>query len=86
MGRLMPYFVSIRRDSRVGILAGPFGTLDIAESYIEPASRVAVALNSWHHFDAFGVAYIPGRMIAGKLNDQLGIPSGLTYRFHGSVA
>lgn len=68
------YFVSIRRDSRSGLLAGPFATHSEALFRLDDAKRMACKLDPWADFDAFGTMSLPspsGRV--GVLNDRLGV-------------
>lgn len=75
------FYVTMKRDLRTAYLAGPFESKEAAEAYVSPAQDAAIAINGFHHFDAFGVTKI-GRIadaldgrpwFAGKLNEQLGI-------------
>lgn len=75
----MPYFVTIIRDSQVGVLAGPFDAREEAERYVEPTRELAVKIDSWAHFDSFGVSLIPGRGHPGTLNERLGLPGPVSY-------
>lgn len=68
------FYVTVRRAKRVGWLAGPFSSELEARAMVDDASRLAIELDPWAHFDAFGTASVevkdPPR---GVLNDRLGI-------------
>ena len=75
----MPHFVTIIRDSKVGVLAGPFEERKLAESYIDRARDEAIKVDPMAHFDSLGVSLIPGRGHPGVLNERLGLPGAVSY-------
>lgn len=71
------YYVSIVRDRRKGLLAGPFTTHTEALATVDRARSEALVVDPWTHFDLFGTCSLPraaGNPI-GKLNQRLGIVS-----------
>ncbi len=75
----MPYFVTIIRDSQVGVLAGPFDSKPQASYYVAPCIVEAAKIDPMSHFDSFGVSLIPGRGSPGLLNTRLGLPGPVGY-------
>lgn len=69
------YYVSVQRDNRRALVAGPFATHTEALALVDKAREVACGLNSWHDFDAFGTASLPRSDTnpPGKLNTHLGV-------------
>lgn len=68
------YYVSVVDAGRVGLLAGPFDDHADALALVDSARALAVSLNPWAHFYAFGtVARRDDYRKPGLLNGQLGI-------------
>lgn len=68
------FFVTVRNDSRVGYLAGPFETHQEALDAVPQAKSLAHARDPWAVFYSFGTASLPRdypRMPAGIFNKQL---------------
>lgn len=73
------YFVSLRRDSRVALLAGPFTTHTEALATVDRAVQLANEIDGWTWFDVFGTCSFPTPSHKkGKLNLQLGVDSPQT--------
>lgn len=73
-GEPRDYFVSIKRDSRHGLLAGPFATHVEALGWVDRASAEAERVDPWSVFDAFGTCSLPvGSGRVGCLNGRLGL-------------
>jgi len=68
------FYVSVRNDSRTGLLAGPFDTESEARALVEAAQTEAERIDPFAHFYAFGTCKAPTRK-AGVLNAQLGLPA-----------
>ncbi|MGF7178388.1 hypothetical protein [Azospirillum doebereinerae] len=69
------YYVSIVRDSRVGLLAGPF--IDdhaAALAWVERARAEAERCDPFAVFDAFGTVRLTSSAKPGVLNSILGLP------------
>lgn len=68
--------VDADRPERVAYLAGPFADHADALGFVRPAADLAVVVNPWYHFHAFGTVGV-GSDVAGpgpgKLNTALGI-------------
>lgn len=69
------YYVSIVRDRRKGLLAGPFATHTQALANVDRARAKACDLDQWAWFDLFGTMSLPFNLAnpTGKLNERLGI-------------
>lgn len=69
------YYVSIVRDRRVGLLAGPFVNDHAAAlAMVERAKELAVTVDPWAAFDAFGTVKVsPTFGKPGSLNAKLGL-------------
>lgn len=69
------YYVSVRRDSRSGLLYGPLSDEQDAASYVDRVRRVAEGVDSRAVFDAFGVSRVEvaaGRALpGGRLNARV---------------
>lgn len=66
------FFVSMIRDSRTALLAGPFATHEAALASVESACKEANRVDPWSDFDAFGTCSLvapSGRK--GVLNSAL---------------
>jgi hypothetical protein len=65
------FYVTIIRDRRIGVLAGPYPTKGCAEQAVAAAYEKACAADPWAHFDAFGVTMIdsaePKRTMFGMI-------------------
>jgi len=48
------YYVSMIRDSKYALMAGPFATHDEALSFVDPVKKEASRLDPRCDFDAFG--------------------------------
>jgi hypothetical protein len=78
----MKFYVTMIRGARIGYLAGPFATKELAEAQVPAAREEAEKVDPRSVFDAFGVTgvelakhmtyYRPG-----VLNGQLGLRTGL---------
>jgi hypothetical protein len=77
----MDYYVSLRRDSRTALLAGPFATHTEALDTVARAVAKANEVDQWSHFDPFGTVSIPRSPSnpMGKLNGALGIIARVPY-------
>ncbi len=69
------YYVSMLRDKRYALLAGPFLTHDEALKLVDPAKSEARRLDPFTDFDAFGTCSMPRRAEnkMGWLNVYLGV-------------
>lgn len=56
------WYVTIKRAENshqgVRLLLGPYETRREADANIRTGYTLACAVNEWHHFDIYGVAYI----------------------------
>lgn len=67
------YFVSLIRDKRTALLAGPFKTHADALAQVVAARAAAGQVDPWSDFDAIGTCSLPlGSGHVGKLNKQIG--------------
>jgi len=69
------FYVSLIRDKRVALLAGPFATHTEALAAVDRAADAAYTIDPWSHFDLRGTCSLP-RSDAnpiGKLNAILGV-------------
>lgn len=57
---MIGYYVTIIRDKRVGYLAGPYPTHDLALMFVDYCRNHAREIDCWCDFDAFGTAKIVG--------------------------
>lgn len=53
------YYVSMIRDSKYSLMAGPFATHEEALAMVEPVRVEAYRLDSFTHFDMFGTCSKP---------------------------
>lgn len=53
------YYVSMIRDRRYALLAGPFATHEEALAMVIPVKREAHRLDQWTDFDSFGTCSKP---------------------------
>lgn len=68
------WYVTIKRrenDHRgIRLLLGPYGSRKEADDNVKTGYTLACAVNEWHHFDIYGVAYIeaaePCKTIFGR--------------------
>jgi hypothetical protein len=69
------YYVTCVDGGRVGYVAGPFADHPSALAMVEPARKMALKVNQWSHFYAFGTCALPPEhpRKVGALNAQLGI-------------
>jgi hypothetical protein len=69
------YYVSMIRDKRYKLLAGPFATHLDALQMVDPAKREAARLDPFVDFDAFGTCSMPRNSTNkdGWLNIYLGV-------------
>lgn len=79
-GHTQAFYATMRREhsdpaKRTAWLAGPFSTHDEASGHVAKAREAAVAMDPWHHFNAFGTSSITkkGEHRPGMLNRHLGI-------------
>lgn len=75
MSEARDFYVSLIRDSRYALLAGPFATHDQALAFVQPAKDEAARLDPFTDFDAFGTCSMPRRASNknGFLNVWLGV-------------
>ena len=66
------FYVSLIREKRTALLAGPYDTHDEALQMVRPARRVASEIDPWSDFDLIGTCSLetatPPR---GIINDRL---------------
>jgi len=69
------YYVSLIRDKRVALLAGPFATHTDALATVDAAREAAYAVDSRTWFDLIGTSSLPylSTNPCGKLNQQIGV-------------
>lgn len=69
------YYVSLRRDSRTALLAGPFETHTEALGAVASATEEAYRTDPRSHFDLHGTCSLPRNAgnPMGKLNERLGV-------------
>lgn len=69
------FYVSLVRDGRTALLAGPFTEHTDALANVDPAYREACSVDPWCDFDARGTCSLPYAPTNpyGKLNRRLGI-------------
>jgi hypothetical protein len=53
------YYVSMIRDSKYALMAGPFATHEDALSFVDPVRKEASRLDPFSDFDAFGTCSKP---------------------------
>lgn len=73
------FYVDIVRASRIGLLAGPFASEELARKYERTAMNKAMDLDPWAAFDLFGVVALDDKerpLPKGKLNDLIAIEPG----------
>lgn len=72
---VLDYYVSIVRDTRRGLLAGPFATHTESLAMVDRARTMACELDQWAWFDLFGTMSLPRNPAnpLGKLNERLGV-------------
>ena len=75
MSEAKDYYVSMIRDSRYALMAGPFATHEEALAMIDPVKREAYRLDQWTDFDSFGTCSKPRNPSnkAGWLNVWVGV-------------
>lgn len=71
---ILDYYVSIIRDTRKGLLAGPFPTHTEALAMVDRARDAAYEVDPRSWFDLFGTCSLPRSPTnhKGVLNDRLG--------------
>ena len=68
------YYVTVVRGRRVGWLAGPFHSDQLAREQLLEARRIAEEIDPFCHFDLFGTASVERENPPpGVLNARLGI-------------
>ena len=69
------FYVTLRRDSRIIRLAGPFQDHDAAVGMVDEARRVATEIDPFVDFDGVGTAKLTTRLALphGVLNGRLGL-------------
>lgn len=68
------YYVTMIRGKRTAWLAGPFRTHKEALAKVEAATTLAIKIDPWAHFDAFGTASLEtGSGVVGVLNAKIGV-------------
>lgn len=69
------YYVSIIRDGRKGLLAGPFATHTEAIANVSAARNEAYKVDPWSWFDLFGTCSLPrdAKNPKGTLNKIMGL-------------
>lgn len=72
---ILDYYVSIVRDRRTGLLAGPFATHTEALATVPAAREEAQDVDPWAAFDLFGTCSLPRDLAnpMGTLNQRLGV-------------
>ncbi len=64
------YYVTVKRDERVGYLLGPFSMKKTADDLVEQTRALAYEVDPWCVFDAFGVTRVVAETLPkGKLNN-----------------
>jgi hypothetical protein len=69
------FYVDIVRAKKIGLLAGPFPSEEIARKYERAATNKAIEIDTWAHFDSFGVMSLdaPDYRPAGRINHLIEI-------------
>ncbi len=67
------FYVDLVRGSKFSLLAGPFPDETTARRYQSEAVKLAVELDPWADFDAYGVVSITEHRRPGVLNSRLEI-------------
>lgn len=72
---ILDYYVSIIRDGRKGLLAGPFATHTEAIANVSAARDEAYNVDPRSWFDLFGTCSLPrdAKNPKGTLNERLGV-------------
>lgn len=72
---ILDYYVSIVRDKRRGLLAGPFATHTEALANVSAATAAASDVDPRAWFDLFGTCSLPRDLAnpMGVLNERLGV-------------
>lgn len=72
---ILDYYVSIVRDRRTGLLAGPFATHTEALATVSAAREEACNVDPRAWWDAFGTCSLPRDLANpnGTLNQRLGV-------------
>lgn len=72
---ILDYYVSIVRDKRRGLLAGPFATHTEALANVSAATAAASDVDPQAWFDLFGTCSLPRDLAnpMGTLNERLGV-------------
>jgi hypothetical protein len=68
------FYVTIKRDSRTGVLLGPFATHELSLLYVDTGRELAIGLDRMATFDAFGTTRV-SRPADGPLHDRP-LPAG----------
>ena len=70
------FYVTVKRGTKTGWLAGPFVTRDAAQAEVKRVQNVAAAIDPWTAFDAFGVSKmsLDRRLPDGVLNGYVAFP------------
>lgn len=77
MSEARDFYVSMIRDKKYRLMAGPFATHDEALKFVEPVRKEAERLDPRSHFDLFGTCSKPFHPDnkAGWLNIYVGATS-----------
>lgn len=69
------FYVDIVRAKKIGLLAGPFPSEEVARKYERAAMRKAMEVDPWAAFDSFGVISLdaPDYRPAGRINHMIEI-------------
>jgi hypothetical protein len=69
------YYVVIKRDSRIALLAGPFETLEAASPHIPACRRLADDVDPFTLFDEFMIGSFEASKHnePGRFNGELGL-------------
>lgn len=69
------FYVDIIRAEKIGLLAGPFPSEEVARKYERAATAKAMDVDPWAAFDSFGVVSLdaPDYRPAGRINHLIEI-------------
>lgn len=69
------FYVDIVRAKKIGLLAGPFPSEEVARKYERAAMQMAMEVDPWAAFDSFGVMSLdaPDYRPAGRINHMIEI-------------
>ncbi len=69
------FYVDIVRAKKIGLLAGPFPSEEVARKYERAATKQALDADPWAAFDSFGVISLdaPDYRPAGRINHLIEI-------------